>query len=198
MYGNEGHNGLSTGRVRTAYLFMALLVFLSGCSAGYRYRILSFFFDGVPRSVTTAAVQSADSLQPADSAAVILAGAVPVEPQMVIHPPYKERDCAACHDESKTSKEPRKMPGVCYQCHDDFGKTYKVLHGPVAGGLCTACHNPHLSKNKGLMIRSDRDICLFCHESSVVMKSEAHTDITDTKCTECHNPHGGEDRYVLR
>ena len=198
MYGNEGQYGLRAGRIRPVYLFMALLFIISGCSAGYRYRVLSFFFDGVPQPVSIVTVQPADSLQPADSAAAVLAGAAPAEPQLVIHPPYKERDCVACHDESKASKEPKTMPGLCFQCHDDFSNTYKVLHGPVAGGQCTVCHNPHQSKNKDLLTRSGQKICLYCHESAVILKSDAHTDIRDTKCTECHNPHGGEDRYVLR
>ncbi len=198
MHWSKGHINFSGFRRLPLYLAAALFFVVSGCSAGYKYKVLSFFFDGVPKPVENVNPQAADSTLAANPSNLADSAGKPAEPQLIIHPPYQDRDCGACHDNTSASKALKPMPGLCFQCHDDFSKTYKVMHGPAAGGQCNACHNPHMSTNKGLLIRTGQDICLYCHESADVMKSDAHTDILDTRCTECHNPHGGEDRYVLR
>lgn len=180
------------------FLMGLLLIYLSGCSTAHHYKLLTFFFDGVPNPEKVVMVASNDSLGRQDSVALALNSPEGKGPRMNYHPPYKDKDCASCHDESKTGNLVKPLPDLCYQCHEDFAKKYRVLHGPVGGGQCTACHSPHLSANATLLTRTAQNLCLYCHESGRVMKSEAHSGIKDVDCTECHNPHGGEDRYVLR
>lgn len=189
-------SGWQSARQLAALALLALL--LAGCSAGYRYKVLSFFFDGVPQPSASVPAQPADSVTSRDTAAIGVAVSATTGSQLIIHPPYQGRECSTCHDESKASREPKPMPGLCFQCHEDFTHNYAALHGPVAGGQCTACHNPHLSKNKNLLIATGRDLCFNCHDAGVVNKADAHADIGETDCMECHHPHGGEDRYVLR
>lgn len=193
----SGSTNRKSAGVRVLWLLVPVLVLnMTACSTAYRYRLLSFFFDGVPEPAKIAAIHPADTLSNKDT--VIIAGKTAAEPIINLHMPYQKKDCTACHDQNTTGKQIKPMPDLCYQCHEDFATRYKVLHGPVGGGQCTACHNPHLSSNKNLLIRKNQDVCLYCHESERIMKSDAHLGIKDILCTECHDPHGGEDRYVLK
>jgi len=191
---------LYAGRQITTLVFLLMVViFLMGCSAAYRIKVLSFFFDGVPNLRNDVAVQLPYSLKRGDT--VLIAEAVTPEaagPKMNIHSPYLDKECFVCHDKNSMGSFTNTQPNLCYQCHDDFANKYKSLHGPVSSGECTQCHNPHLSTNSTLLKRTNRSICSYCHEIEVVIKSEAHLGISDANCTDCHNPHGGEDRYILR
>jgi predicted CXXCH cytochrome family protein len=179
-------------------ILMLLFVVFTGCSATFNYKLLSFLFDGVPNPADKPVIASLDSITRPDSVKSSKDVIVAAAPVMNYHPPYQEKDCASCHDNSTVGSFIKKAPELCYQCHDDFKDKYKVLHGPVASGKCVSCHSPHLSKNDHLLIRTKQALCLYCHDSKKVMAADAHTDIGDFACTECHNPHGGEDRYVLR
>lgn len=185
-------------RTYPALFIIALSVYFSGCSSAKHYKVLSFFFDGVPNPAEVAAIHKLDSISRKDSAS--LANALKVEnlPKGSIHPPYQEKDCASCHDQSSMGKFTEMQPMLCYQCHEDFSTKYKALHGPVGGGQCTACHSPHLSENVSLLKRTNQSLCLYCHDQKQVLAFEPHQDIGDTSCTECHNPHGGDDKYILR
>ncbi len=157
-----------------------------------QYKTLTFFFDGVPDTVAPvhnqdSVLQTGNNNQPENT---ILPAP---ETNRFIHPPYQDRECDICHSEGALTMP---QPQLCYQCHEDFSTKYTFVHGPVAGGYCTACHHPHMG-NKHLLLRKGQDICLFCHEKEQVFKNENHDGIENTNCTECHNPHGGEDRYFF-
>ena len=189
---------IKIGNKKLSFIFVVLfLIYLSGCSVSHNYKTLSFFFDGVPDPSKGVFSQSSDTVKSSDTT-LIAQNLNRNTPVMIVHPPYKDKQCASCHDQSKMGKLNQSMPDVCYQCHDNFSDKYKVLHGPVGGGQCTTCHNPHMSENKNLLVRTGQLLCLFCHNTEQVMQAVAHKDIKDVSCTECHNPHGGQDRYVLR
>jgi predicted CXXCH cytochrome family protein len=175
-----------------------LLIFLSGCSSTNNYKTLSFFFDGVPKPDIELTSQKLDSISRVDSTALDQNVISAQKPLIIYHSPYQEKECASCHDKGTMGKFVSLQPELCYQCHDDFKNTYKVLHGPVAGGQCTACHNPHQSENENLLTRKGQFLCLYCHDSDQVLASEEHKDIQDANCTDCHNPHGGENKQILR
>jgi predicted CXXCH cytochrome family protein len=179
-------------------LIVIFLVYLSGCSTTQNFKVLSFLFDGVPNPANDTAYRLNDSLNKADSGALALNTLSKAGPKMIIHPPYQDKQCNSCHDQSTMGKLIKSPPELCYQCHENFTVKYKVLHGPVAGGQCTMCHNPHSSANADLLIRTGQQLCLYCHDAEQVNNSAAHKEIKDTNCTECHNPHGGENRYALR
>jgi predicted CXXCH cytochrome family protein len=83
---------------------------------------------------------------------------LPREQATVVHGPYEQGSCEACH----TRGDP-KDPGpatatkaTCLACHDEFGGTAPVRIGkgknhPVKGE-CIGCHNPHNSKKKKLLL----------------------------------------------
>lgn len=181
-----------------ALFIMVLSIYLSSCSSTNQYKFLSFFFDGVPNPDVQAAIQKRDSISRKDSTSLAENLNIDTSPKGSIHSPYQEKECATCHDQSAMGKFTELQPKLCYQCHEDFSSRYKVLHGPVGGGHCTACHNPHLSENVSLLKRTNQSLCLFCHEQKQVLALEPHQDIESTSCTECHNPHGGDDKYILR
>jgi predicted CXXCH cytochrome family protein len=116
---------------------------------------------------------------------------------LVIHYPYEVRACDICHDPNSLGKMVEPEPGLCYICHDDYKNRYPWLHGPVAGGYCTSCHDPHTSKQAKLLKFTGHALCYFCHREEDVLKSELHTDLGEMACTDCHNPHGGEDHLIL-
>lgn len=181
---------------------LLFLVFVVACTPRARYKILGIFFDGVPDPDREQAVLSdstaSDSLSIAQRKQLRerLANR---EPDYVFHPPYRQRKCTECHDRSRsTNRLIERMPQLCFKCHSDFSDQYQVMHGPVASGNCTGCHNPHMSKKEKLLTRSGQDICLYCHESKLVFKNEEHQDLEPSdNCTDCHDPHGGDDRFLL-
>lgn len=155
---------------------------------------MSTLFDGVPDPNAKPLLTLKTDTLKTDSLSLD-ASNTQVPGSSVIHEPYKSNDCSNCHvDGAFTTKQPE----LCYQCHEDFNKKFKYLHGPVASGGCTACHNPHMSDYKKLLLREGQQLCYYCHDSKDVLKNEAHLDLNGTNCTECHNPHGGEDKYIFK
>lgn len=72
----------------------------------------------------------------------------------------------------------------------------KGAHAPVAKGQCTACHQPHGSGSKGLLVDTERDVCLTCHQK-VEERFKASRSVHPEKagegrCTVCHAPHTSE------
>ena len=83
------------------------------------------------------------------------------------------------------------------QCHP--GKTdLKYMHGPAAVGDCTACHMPHDSDNKALLVKKGNDLCFTCHDAvrDETKKKVVH-DALEEGCTTCHNPHGSSFKKLL-
>ncbi|MCF6342569.1 MAG: hypothetical protein L3J31_07180 [Bacteroidales bacterium] len=177
-------------------ILFAVVVFIIACTPRSSYKSLSVFFDGVPNPDVIDSIARADSLSK-----IAMTKDAPardrVRTEYVFHPPYVDKECASCHDQGQMGKLLEPMPGLCYQCHEDFADQFEVLHGPVGGGFCTECHNPHLTKDKHLLVRTGQDLCLGCHNTNDVFSNEVHEDIEDADCTECHNPHGGDDRFIF-
>lgn len=177
---------------------LSILILLAACSPKVGTNLLNFFFDGIPEkiksdSVAISLVIVTDSIKNNTQFVV-----QPVAPELYYHTPYKERACSKCHDAETPGKITSSQNKICYACHEDFQKKYIALHGPVAGGFCTACHAPHLSENKNLLLRSGQDLCLNCHSIDQVMMNVAHVNIGKEDCRKCHNPHGGSNNFILK
>jgi predicted CXXCH cytochrome family protein len=152
--------------------------------------------------------------------------------------------CDGCHvphysRQSKLQKQPQ--PQECLNCHDKDiraadGHTItnmaKLLqenpeqHGPIRLGACTACHQPHGSKQKNLLIadypldfyapfKEDLyTLCFTCHSSDIVLKKEnAPTGFADgaknlhalhvnqekgRTCRACHEVHASREPFHIR
>ena len=185
------------------YRFYALLlclgIFIGACSAERKFKVLSFFFDGVPEPSSQNEAVTADSVR-------INLGATGrgrrrpvqrVQRALFLHPPFQEKACDTCHSAGYGNRLIEEPPDLCYSCHEDNRDKWAFLHGPVAAGLCTTCHNPHSSAYPKLLFAQGQDVCFKCHQKTVVFANEVHDGIGNEACTSCHNPHGGDEEYFL-
>ncbi|MEZ4999554.1 MAG: cytochrome c3 family protein [Bacteroidales bacterium] len=185
-----------TWNIKLVVVVFAMII--TSCSTEKNYRLLSFFFDGVPSPVNT--IQAGDS---ATGTFDQLTGGpdsaeIRIVPVYIIHAPYEEKDCMNCHDRNSPGEMIEAEPGLCYRCHEDFESKYKVIHGPVAGGYCSECHNPHQGTNRYMLRRTGQPLCTFCHNLDHAPMNDMHVDLGDTECDLCHNPHGGSDINFIR
>lgn len=176
-------------------LIIVLISFLLiSCTAEEKHKTLTFFFDGVPDP--NAKLAQSDSLKQKNNENDLKQYLKSDE--MHIHPPYGDKACENCHDVKSANKLNTQEPILCFQCHDDFGKNIKYIHGPAASGYCTQCHEPHQGKYNKLLIRTGQNVCYYCHEKKDVLKNEVHSGIEETKCWDCHDPHGSNEKFFLK
>lgn len=110
------------------------------------------------------------------------------------HAAYGEGGCRECHTPGARWEMPGRQKELCNSCHDRKD-TADHLHGPVAAGQCTFCHDPHGSSNPLFLKDLGRNLCLNCHNQS---SSEGHVSQDATNdCLGCHDPHGSEKRFFL-
>jgi predicted CXXCH cytochrome family protein len=83
---------------------------------------------------------------------------LPKEQATVVHGPYEQGACDACHARADQQDPGAASVGkeTCLACHDEFGGKAPVRVGkgrnhPIKGE-CTGCHNPHNSKKKKLLL----------------------------------------------
>lgn len=204
-----GHAVPDRGSCIRGLLPLAALVLclstLSGCDRVTRYQTLSTLFDGVPnlppveelcreeRDRSAHADQSGQNKQAAASAKD--------EPVvMVSHAPYAQKRCSDCHGADKDKQGGLIVPRqeLCFVCHKDFLKG-EFQHGPAAVGDCLACHAPHSSSNKALLIVKKEVLCSRCHKEERLAQA-MHDRFRDKgiACVECHDPHAGRDRFFLK
>lgn len=121
-----------------------------------------------------------------------------------VHPPAES--CDSCHESvesqhpqngKKTFKLVSEPPELCTTCHDNI-TNFPHLHGPVSAGDCTACHTPHASDIKPLLLKKDDELCAECHVEiqELLKKPDVHPALNGG-CTSCHNPHGSAHPMLL-
>ncbi len=113
--------------------------------------------------------------------------------------PALEDGCEGCHMVKEGKLGTMLLKEACYSCHDNFeeggeeGKWF--VHGPVADGECTACHDPHFSTRPKLL-KKDK-ICSECHDP-FPEAGTVHIPVKYGECTACHSPHAGPAPKQLR
>jgi predicted CXXCH cytochrome family protein len=157
----------------------------SGCTVTPRnYKVLSFFFDGVPDP----------SIPPG---AVVGRGAGGKPTLVVVHKPFAEERCEECHT---TKYRPSKNDSsICLKCHAAALTQYQRMHGPVAAAACLWCHSPHESAQPHLLRSADPKVCLQCHAPAMLESTRvaAHAD-ESRACLDCHSGHGSDRAYILK
>ncbi len=136
------------------------------------------------------------------------------------HTTETEKGCADCH-KSTADQHPgakvsllNKMPDLCLSCHEeqkDLITSSPFVHEALKdSNSCVACHSPHSSDVKKLLVAKRKDLCLSCHNKSVVTKTKTtinfeklmknskvlHPPFEDCQKT-CHNPHASQDSRLL-
>jgi len=177
-------------KVWTVVAFVSFVAVLSvGCDATSRYKVLTFFFDGVPPPRPAGEAEEAQ-------AAAQAGGIRPRRVGTGEHGPYAAKLCNACHESAASNTFVVPRDELCFRCHDiRLDKQY--IHGPLASGGCTACHDPHSSRYRYLLVSESDDFCFHCHERQAVARVSAHTGIEE-QCTTCHNAHMSDKKYLLR
>jgi predicted CXXCH cytochrome family protein len=120
------------------------------------------------------------------------------------HGAFNRKDCFTCHDASTggwtISLEDAAM---CAKCHERRAPA-KFVHGPVAIGSCTVCHDPHGQTRPSFLTASGEALCFRCHTESDVLKhiatlpEKAGALFRDKGCVYCHDPHQADRKYLLR
>ncbi len=208
-------------------VLICLLLFagVTGCAPETRYRVLTFFFTGVPPlhgpSPAELAAQEAASAaqraksQPTQAELDRLAALKPFTGPYV-HGPYAADDCSQCHEmaeggfsfgNSDAVAKKSIVPGqfvrtpveLCVACHTSKSSVAAQAAGLRLHGpawLCTNCHQPHSSRQRYLLKTAAGKLCLQCHGAGFIQDTELHAGLTD--CLECHNPHLGMNARMLR
>jgi len=180
-------------------LALSLLLLLS-CTEAERYETLTLFFDGVPpvggERIEIVQSQAMDPNVPPEPN-------LPPEVIWSIHPP--QQDCVQCHGERKERNFSRKVqlvaqvPQLCFQCHPDYDELAGDVHGPVAVGVCTFCHEPHKTPNPSLLKQPIPELCYGCHEAEVLEFFDSkHATPSYSNCNQCHEGHASEKPGLLK
>ena len=119
------------------------------------------------------------------------------------HGILKKEDCRLCHTDEGTYSISIPDEVLCAKCHETKNAE-KYLHGPVAAGSCTVCHDPHGQTNRFFLVGENERLCFNCHTEQEVLlhfidKSKENLKILKTRgCNFCHNPHQSQMKYLLR
>ena len=210
--------------VRLSRIFMAMLtltvltVSVPGCSKQTKHKVLTFFFTGVPPLEE----EKKDELEKDKSAKE--QSQVPTVVTVYTHPLTAANMCKVCHQttanfslfggrtRTASFQKGAMSPGplvmdrkeLCVSCHKNKSAVEAqaaglFLHDTAAKGDCDACHDPHQSQHRYLLLVEPDQICLPCHKEAEMMNKvkdkEAHRLPSD--CLSCHNPHLGKDRALL-
>lgn len=137
-----------------------------------------------------------------------------------VHGPAGTYSCVYCHKEKASPKYsvPKRDSALCVECHEDKSTDFakrKYVHGPIAGGMCEVCHDPHGSANRAQLRMPINTLCLSCHETVArrphilrTPSGEGHpvsgrkdpsasASGRDMSCISCHNPHAADVRYFF-
>ncbi len=173
---------------------------ICGCDPVTTHKISTIFFEGVP------------SMPPAEQycheyhekkAAEERDAAAHKKPEEVgpagsIHPPYEEKQCDSCHDQTKQSGLIKPRNEICFICHPDIISGYYV-HGPASVGGCLDCHDPHSTAYPSLLKVDKKTLCAGCHQEKRTAEGlHARAVANGMLCMDCHNPHSGAVPYFLR
>jgi DmsE family decaheme c-type cytochrome len=84
------------------------------------------------------------------------------------HHPVREgkMSCSSCHN-PHDGAQPKMVKGdsineLCYTCHTEKRGPFLFEHAPVREE-CTACHEPHGSNHKRLLVQKLPNLCYNCH-----------------------------------
>jgi predicted CXXCH cytochrome family protein len=122
-----------------------------------------------------------------------------------IHAPLS-MGCEACHKAVEGKNHPEQkgsiilsqpIPTLCFNCHEESKLKGKIIHAPVASGMCLACHEPHSSQFSKLLKSDPKELCFMCHDKAKFTKKYLHTVINVIGCTTCHNAHASNNPALL-
>lgn len=187
-------------RTTLILLTLSFCVAALACSPSARYRVLTFFFDGVPAPEGVEPVRDLRAERAARTSSAFGEGIrqlrerpreAPAAPRLVsFHEPYSANDCRACHDvEQGNLLEVPTDATLCDRCHEEQRHEEGWDHGPINIGTCIPCHVPHASVHEALLSKPMTQLCLDCHIEVTPESAEYHDIPNFADCVACHDPH---------
>jgi predicted CXXCH cytochrome family protein len=165
---------------------------VTGCSARSRHALLTVFFTGVDAPAATVTSTNLPVTNVVEQAA-----ALPPELVPILHKPFLERNCSACHiDQSEQLRA--SGAELCKDCHRKVLDTAKVVHPLVAKGKCDQCHTPHKSTEPYLLLRAAQPLCQGCHAGAKLEQIKEHATKGAATCLDCHDPHRSDRAKLLK
>lgn len=172
------------------------LLFVLSCSEEEKREVLTFFLDGVPPLSQEQRTELADPNRPVDPNA---------PPELIWYRHESSLGCEGCHGDRKKRGFSRQVnlvapvPELCYTCHEELRDLPGDVHGPVAVGVCTYCHEPHRTRNKHLLKKPAPELCYQCHDpDEIVFFDSKHADPSYENCNQCHEGHASENSGLLK
>jgi predicted CXXCH cytochrome family protein len=107
-----------------------------------------------------------------------------------LHQPFAEKKCQSCHSRKND-------PSLCLECHDNIFASFNGQFSHRVNGTetnsCFNCHNPHASRQDGLIKQAPGDACRQCHEGKFSRRANSlyvhpHAD----RCVDCHQLHSSD------
>ncbi|MBI5117527.1 hypothetical protein HZA56_13710 [Candidatus Poribacteria bacterium] len=123
-------------------------------------------------------------------------------PKYYFHTDLFEKRCKSCHEtapETASEKDPT-VKSVCLKCHTPL-VSEKFVHGPIAVGTCSICHNLSSEPNRYQLKQASFDLCLLCHtKTAEALKTSkfTHGPLGAALCDVCHEPHSSPNLASLR
>jgi predicted CXXCH cytochrome family protein len=170
-------------------LALLVLIIAIACSVDQRHRVLTFFFEGVPAPGSRPArAPRMDAFLPPPRRQGI-SPFESVEYFLSVHAPYEEGVCGECHEIEAHAQTVLPDHVQCLRCHGEQAVSERWDHGPAALGVCTTCHDPHVSQFPHLEVAPQPALCTSCHATAEVFALPAHVGRETARCSECHDPH---------
>jgi predicted CXXCH cytochrome family protein len=126
----------------------------------------------------------------------------------VMHRPFAEKKCAACHDKLGGDQAGEEGAGdkLCFDCHPSFRVPESTagirIHKPFAKASCGSCHLVHNSDHPYLLTTDPIDLCGNCHsfvkKTKTFAPTSVHTAYKTGKCGDCHDTHIGRNEKLLK
>src|SRR4030042_843662 len=124
------------------FILATLILFSTSCDKYIRYRVLNFFFDGVPHPDKPQESKEPVGVKTARLKQIERAESPPAPPRYK-HPPAEGKDdCSFCHGPMNRMVLPPK--DMCLKCHTHVKGNLAFIHGPAVVD-CVVCHNVHES-----------------------------------------------------
>jgi DmsE family decaheme c-type cytochrome len=94
-------------------------------------------------------------------------------------------DCHKNHEQSPRTRLGGFKQETCFKCHTDKQGPFVYEHGSIRVEGCTACHDPHGSINRHMLIHQrTAELCFSCHIAVPIWHNRF---VAESVCTNCHS-----------
>lgn len=163
-------------------------ILLLACSPATRFKVLHFFFDGVPDGKPKKHAPQ----RPPSPYHPLRAPRKPAPAALSIvstHKPVAERQCRQCHESGGSFVPIVVDEKLCDKCHRVTREREGWNHGPINLETCLPCHRAHESPYPHLLDLPLPELCLTCHKDDLQSKRKYHQVPNISQCMACHDPH---------